>query len=281
MNISWTYLLHAYYRSMRTDYRCYKMRGQRKYYDKTKNGALKHWELERCLDCVDSPIDRDTANNLRFVIGLRHEIEHQMTTRIDPRLRAKFQACCLNYNHYAKKLFGDKYGIDRDLAVSLQFTAITEEQQDAMRSPDQLPKHISSFIRDFEDQLSQAEYESPQFAYRVLFLPKVANQKGQADQVIEFVKADSELGQSLSREYRVIKETERPKYLPGQIVQIMRDEGQSWFNMSHHTDLWHELDAKNAGKRFGVQVAKQWYWYEVWLKQVRDHCRRSQSRTGA
>jgi len=35
---------------------------------------------------------RDSANNLRFLIGIRHEIEHQMTFRLDNNLSAKFQA---------------------------------------------------------------------------------------------------------------------------------------------------------------------------------------------
>ena len=100
MTIAWTYLLHAYYRKKKVEYRYYKQLGQRKKFDKTAKGAYKHWELERCLNTSENPIDKDSANNLRFLIGLRHEIEHQMTSRIDDLLSARFQACCLNYNKY-------------------------------------------------------------------------------------------------------------------------------------------------------------------------------------
>ena len=62
-----------------------------------------------------SPIDKITSSNLRFLLGLRHEIEHQMTTKIDDLLSARFQACCLNYNTYLKKLFGDQLGIEKYL----------------------------------------------------------------------------------------------------------------------------------------------------------------------
>lgn len=272
MNIAWTYLLHAHYRKQGIDYRYFQLRGQRKYYSRTKRGAFKYWELERCLAESGSPVDGDAANNLRFLIGIRHEIEHQMTTRIDATLSAKFQACCLNYNHYLKKLFGDKSGIDQHLAFSLQFSAIKEDQLQSMKSEDDLPAHISRFIKDFEDQLSDEEYESPLFAYRIIFLPKVANHKGQADEVIEFVKADSELGQELSKNYRVIRETEKPKYLPSEIVRIMRREGHSWFSMTQHTTLWHDKEAKIPAKGLGVQIAKTWYWYEPWLNQVREYC---------
>ena len=42
--ISWTYLLHAFYRGERINYRYYRLEGRRKRYDKTKYGAYKHWE---------------------------------------------------------------------------------------------------------------------------------------------------------------------------------------------------------------------------------------------
>lgn len=104
--ISWTYLLHAYYRDKKIEYRYYQMVNNRRKFDKTKCGADKYWELERCLNDDKSPIDQSTSDNLRFLIGLRHEIEHQMTTKIDDLLSARFQACCLNYNNYLKSFLG-------------------------------------------------------------------------------------------------------------------------------------------------------------------------------
>jgi hypothetical protein len=98
--VAWTYLLHAHYRFEKIDYRYYELKGAKKSYDKTKYGAYKHWELERCLNDNDSPVDKDTTLNLRFLIGIRHEIEHQMTSKIDEHLSAKLQACAINYNHY-------------------------------------------------------------------------------------------------------------------------------------------------------------------------------------
>lgn len=83
--IAWTYLLHAYFRDKGIEYRFFTLKGRRRVFDKTKYGAYKHWELERCLNDAACPIDRDAINNLKFLIGLRHEIEHQMTSRIDDR----------------------------------------------------------------------------------------------------------------------------------------------------------------------------------------------------
>ena len=125
-NIAWMYLLHAYYRDEKIEYRYFRMAGSRRRFDKTKRGAYKYWELERCLNTDDCPIGNVTKSNLKFLIGLRHEIEHQMTTRIDDYLSARFQACCLNFNRYIKRLFGEDYGIDKHLSLSLQFSTIDD-----------------------------------------------------------------------------------------------------------------------------------------------------------
>ena len=98
MTIAWTYMLHAYYRSKKIEYRYYEQGAKRKKFDRTKKGRYKYWELERCLNDPKSPVDNDTANNLRFLIGLRHEIEHEMTRALDNYMSARYQACALNYN---------------------------------------------------------------------------------------------------------------------------------------------------------------------------------------
>jgi len=273
MCIAWTYLLHAYYRKQRVEYRYFKQSGSRKIFDRTKAGAYKYWELERCLNTDGSPIAKDTANNLRFLIGLRHEIEHQMTDKIDDYLSARFQACCLNFNHYVKKLFGNDKGIDKYLAFSLQFSSMNEEQLDILASDTDIPKNIQKFIEGFDGALSDPEYNSPQFAYRVLFIAKTANNKGQADKVIEFIKPDSPLAQNLNTTYVLYKDQEKTKYLPSKIVSTMNDEGFTKFTMHNHTELWKSINAREPNKRFGILVEKTWYWYDSWLQEVRKYCK--------
>lgn len=273
MHIAWTYLFHAYYRKKKMVYHYHKQKGKRKNFRKTKFGARMAWNLRECIKHCRSPIDKNTKNNLNFLIGFRDEIEHQMTTQLDHTVSAKFQACCLNYNHYVKELFGEKYAIDNLLSFSLQFSSINQEQIESIPSPDNMPPHIHSFMQDFEESMSEEEFNSPQYAYRVLFVPKTANSKGQADQVIEFIPANSSLANDVNKKYTVLKEIERPKHLPGGIVKIMRREGFTRFKMIHHTRLWKKLDAKNPSKGYGVQVAqKDWYWYDNWVEKVREHC---------
>lgn len=277
MIISWTYLLHAYYRTKKIEYRYFTQKGQRREFDKTKNGAYKHWELEKCLNDAASPIDKDSANNLRFLIGLRHEIEHQMTTKIDDILSARFQACCLNYNEYIKKFFGDDLGIEHHLSFSLQFSTISTEQKELLEQHKELPSNIQGYIQNFDQALSDDEFANQKYAYRILFVPKTANHKGQADRVIEFVKSDSPLAEAMNKEYAVIRETEKKKLLPKQIIQLMHEEGFVNFGMHQHTKLWKELDAKSPDKNYGALVAgKNWHWYESWVAIVRKHCSANQ-----
>lgn len=269
--IAWTYMMHAYYRDQEIDYRYFLKTGQRKKFDKTKGGAYKHWELERCLNDVKCPLDQNTKNNLKFLIGIRHEIEHQMTNKIDASLSAKFQACCLNFNHHIKKLFGNEYGIDKHLSISLQFAAIELPQQESMEQNKlEFPHNINSFVTGFEKTLTDEEYNSPLFAYRVLFVPKTASRKGHADQVIELVKGDSEVAAEANKVY--IKEIERTKYLPSQIISDLKSKGIKKFKMHQHTELWKKEDAKAKHKGFGVMVANTWYWYQSWYDFVINHC---------
>ena len=279
MIIAWTYLFQAYFRGQKIEYKYWHLKGNRREFDKTKHGAYKYWELERCLNNEKSPIDKDTANNLRFLIGLRHEIEHQMTTRIDDILSARFQACALNYNTYIAKLFGAKNGIEKHLSFSLQFSTISTEQKELLEDYPDLPANIQGYIKDFDAELSDEEFSNPHYAYRILFVPKTANHKGQVDRVIEFVKSDSPLAEAVNKEYFVIKETEKKKYLPTQIINLMKAEGYPAFKVYHHTQLWKSIDAKNAGQGYGTMVAgKTWHWYERWIEVVRKHCQENKEK---
>ena len=137
-----------------------------------------------------------------------------------------------------------------------------------------LPSNVTKYLQDFDSDLSDDEISSIHFRRRFLFVPIVTNKKAQADEIIQFVPFDSELGASINETYQqvMLKEVERPKHIPSQIVQLMREEGYTKFNMHHHTLLWQSMDAKNPGKGYGVMVANTWFWYDRWVNLVRQHC---------
>ena len=271
--IAWTYLMHSYYRGQRIDYRYYDKAGNRKKFSKTKNGAFKYWELERCINCDTCPLDNATKANLKFLIGIRHEIEHQMTSRIDEFLSAKLQACAINYDYYIRDFFGGKYSVANELALSIQFAAISPRQEELLRDNAMLSTNVNNFIVAFEDGLSEDDIKSSRYAYRLLYVPINANRKGQADRVVEFVKPNSPLQGEIERV--LIKETEKNKYSPSQIVAMMKQEGYLAFNMTTHTNLWKSVDGKNPEKHFGVMVVKTWCWYDSWIAIVREYCKQN------
>ena len=270
--IGWTYMLHAHYRSIDVDYRYYRTAGKKKTYDKTKYGAYKHWELERCLNDAACPLDSETTTNLRFLIGVRHEIEHQMTDKIDEYLSAKLQACAINFDYYMCKLFGNKYNLSKELSLAIQFSPLSPDQRENLQDNLHITSNVKNFVVDFENVLSEEALRSSRYAYRVLFVPISAKRPGQADQVVEFVKSDSPLAEGLEKTYAVIKETEKRKYLPGEIVKLMKEKGYDKFSINKHTELWKSRDAKNPKFSYGVLVANTWYWYETWFREVEKHC---------
>jgi hypothetical protein len=273
--IAWTYLLHAFYRKHRVEYRQFRQIGERRRFLTTSFGAVRRWGLEECLRSADCPLDEIVRKNLFFLIGIRHEIEHQMTTRIDDQLSAKFQSAALNFNAAIKRLFGQKYSLDAEQAFSIQFSGIDEGTAKELLAEPDLPQNIRSFVVQFERDMSQEEYDDPRFSYRVAFVRKTTNAKTAADMVIQFVAADTEAAAEINKVF--LKETEKKKYRPGTIVKQMKAEGYAKFGMTQHTDLWKEKDARNPKYQFGVQVEGYWYWYDSWIAEVRKHCQENET----
>jgi hypothetical protein len=281
MVIAWTYLLHAFYRSKGIEYRYFVQGAKRRRFDRTKHGAFKYWELERCLNDDRLPLDHDTANNLRFLIGLRHEIEHQMTKALDGYLSGRYQACALNYNDYLKKLFGVREGIDNHMMYSIQFVQVSEEQLSGPAPEASIPQRLRAYVAEFDAALTHEEYNSPQFSYRLLFKKKLVNRPGQADRVIEFIDPKSELAKQIDKEYWVKKEVERPKFLAKDVVAAVRKAGFSKYRVgAEHLNMWKAENAKDPSKGYGVGVQGTWYWYETWVNRCTELCEKSPEKYG-
>lgn len=269
--IAWTYLLHAYFKREGVDYRYYRTVDGVRQVQKTENGADKYWELGKCLRSNRCPLERGVKQNLEFLLTLRHEIEHRSTNRIDDAVSAKLQACCINFNEAIKGLFGKQFGLERRLPIALQFVTFNPDHRAVLKKASSLPRHIETMMQVFHERLSPEEQADPQFAYRVAFVPKTVSRASTADLAVEFVKAGSEEAEEINRV--LLKEVEKPKYRPGQIVNMMRADGYPRFNMTNHTDLWKALDARDPAKGFGTTIlGGQWCWYDAWLDRVRAHC---------
>lgn len=276
---AWMYLLHAHYRSQDIEYRYCEMINVRRRFHRTKGGGFKFWSLEDCLKHADCPVDKAAKQNLFFLIGLRHEIEHQLSLGLDEHLSARYFAWCLNYEAEITKLFGEKHTVARFLRATLQFSPALLQPSDEVTET-ALPASVTKYIQEFDDSLEEEDFNSPQFAVRLIFTQKQVNHPGQADKVIEFVAPGSELGAAINKQHWVVKPVEKPKRRAGEIVAMMKEEGHVRFGPYQHTCLWKARDAKNPKFNYCIELGGQWFWYENWVKVVREECEKHPGRYG-
>ncbi len=269
--IAWTYLLHAWFKKQGIDYRHTVNEDGKKVVVKTANGKDKYWELSHCLKHAKCPLEKGIINNLHFLLELRHEVEHRSTTCIDDLIGPKLQACCINFNDTVKQHFGPQYGLERRLPIALQFVTFGPDQRAVLKKASALPRHIEMMMDNFDKHLTSEELADPRFRFQVAFVQRTATRPSSADQAIEFVVAGTDEAKEIDR--IMLKEVEKKKYLPSEIVCMMKAEGFPKFNMHHHTLLWKNLDAKKKGKGYeAVAIGGVWGWYENWLACVREEC---------
>lgn len=264
--IAWTYLMHSYYRAKKIDYRYYTTPKKRKKFQRNPDRSYKYWDLKECISGEKCPLDNNTVNNLKFLIGLRNQIEHKKATGLDSYSSGRYQACALNFNYYIKQFHGEKYSLDNHLALSLQFAELDYTQAQIIKNKEELlPETIQNYIATFDEELSDEEIKHDRFSYRLLFTKVRAKRPGQADRVIKFLDPDSPSAKNISKEYWVKEDREKPKFLPSEVVKKVKEAGVDNFNISKHTKFWQKHDGKNKNKGFGVFIGRTWYWYEKWL----------------
>ena len=203
---------------------------------------------------------------------MRHEIEHQMTLNLDNYVSGRYQACILNFNKYLVKLFGKKHSLEKYLSYSLQFIELSEEQIKGGKPDAQIPNNLKAYIVEFDKGLSEEEYNSPNYSFRLLFSRKLVNRLGQSDKVIEFIDPKSELAKTIDKEYWIKREVEKNKHLPSKVIKAVQTEGFKKFTIARHTDFWKAENAKEPSKSFGTQVETTWYWYDNWITHCIEHC---------
>ena len=149
MVIAWRSLLHAYYRSHGVEYRYFDPGPRRRRFRRTKAGAYKHWELERCLNDSLCPLDGPTKRNLRFLIGLRNEIEHHQSAGVDEAFTGRYLACCLNFERVITSLFGDRHSVAPHISYALQLRNLASPSS-ADEDANLLPRNVESYVSEFD-----------------------------------------------------------------------------------------------------------------------------------
>ena len=268
--VAWTYLLHAYYRQQGIEYRYFERHGSRRWFRRNPDGTFRYWDLIECLDQSACPLDGATKANLRFLHGLRNEIEHHMPPALDDRLASRYLACALNLEYWVTALFGARYSLRGHVALALQFGDLYHGE--VAEPPLALPARINNYIREYESALPAEEFASERYKLSLLFVKVAVGKPGQADRVIQFLSPDDPRAAALDPDHVVIRETERLKHRPSEVVRKTQDAGYRKFGMHNHTELWKAMDAKDPAKGFGVWIGGVRYWYERWVEAVRQHC---------
>lgn len=252
--LAWQAFFHAYfYQQKRKPWYLSRTSKHKKgvRYEKV-DGEPKHWELGKCLREYFRDKNPPERKNLEFLMGLRNKIEHRHLPQLDPTLYGECQAALLNLEDYLARQFGDQYGLQDSLSVSLQFSRIRpEEQKKALKSLAREAGTVMEYIDAFRSGLSDDALNHPGYAYRVFLVPKIVNRENPADSAIEFVHFDDadEEQAALRRMNVLIKDKQVPianldVKKPAEVVAAVSGALPIVFNMHHHTTAW---------KHFGVR----------------------------
>ena len=247
--LSWTALFHAifYRKGRRPWYRHHGGAGRGIRYEKV-DGEPKHWDLRECLRQYFAEINPPERKNLEFLLGLRNKIEHRHLPTLDPTLYGECQAALLNLESLLVSEFGQKYALEEQLAVSLQFShALPEEKAKASkRMAASALKKVSNYIETYRTGLDNTTLNSMKYSYSVFLVPRVANRKSADDVAVQFIKLDQASPDELERLEKLnvlIKDKHVPianlgLLKPGEVVGAVAPRIPFQMNIGTHTQAW-------------------------------------------
>lgn len=187
MVVAWTALLHAVF--LKRKVKPYYRRGRR--YERV-DGDYKTWELRECVRQyfgADNPPER---KNLEFFIPLRNKIEHRSMPALDETIFGECQALLFNFEDLLFREFGAPYALNESLAIALQFSRVMDDAQlkALRRQRAGLAPDVEAYVTRYRSSLNADLVNDPRFSYKVFLVPKLANNPGQADVAVEFVRYD-------------------------------------------------------------------------------------------
>lgn len=247
--IAWTYVLHAQLRRLNIEPAYVDEHGEPVLLD----GQPKLWDLTRCLRENSLQLSAGTVRNLRYIIAIRHAVEHRSAEDINDDIQGKIQANALNFLAFVRDRFGPAFDFSRDLAFAIQLQALTLKSPNAIKGPGKVARSVEAVNAALENELSEAEYNDPDYSFRVYVVPKVTNNSKKADQAVVY----SPIGSGVEM---AIKLVERPKYRMKDALTMLQQRG---IPVTSHTftKAWKDNDLKQKNKGFAVELGGQWFWY--------------------
>ena len=248
--IAWTALFHAIY-FKRNIKPWYKLRNGR--FERV-DGDPKHWDLSQCLKQYYAATTPPERKNLEFLIGLRNKIEHRHLPELDASLYGECQASLLNLEELLVSIFGAKYSVAEQLAVSLQFSTVVppEKKRAARALAVKNARSVKDYIETFRGNLPASVLNSMKYSYNVFLVPKVSNRESASDASVEFIKVNEASPEELKRLEKLnvlIKEKKIPianldLYKPSVVVHKINQECRHIVSQNAHSDAWHHFGVR-------------------------------------
>jgi hypothetical protein len=257
-NIAWTYLLHMFY-----------LREGVKIVGSDGRSLL----LGQMLARQDCPLSKGAKDNLTTIKGIRDEVEHLLLGRSDLKWGPLFQACCLNFETFIVKLFGERLSLQSELSFALQFAKLNIEQIETFQKYD-IPEQIEALDARLREGLTEASLEDLEYQFRVIYTLDNAS-RGKAG--IQFIKPGTDEAKEIKNvllKYKLADE-EYP-YKPTRIAILVTKKSGKAFAVNNNTQAWKLYKVRppkgskepgNTNKEFCIyHVAHADYTYsEKWI----------------
>ena len=227
-NIAWTYLLHAFY-------------------DKEKVRIVgtdgRSLLLGQMLKRDDCPLASGVKKNLDTMKGIRDDVEHLLLRRADLKWSPLFQACCLNFEEFLVRTFGERLSLRNELSLALQFTKMGVEQIELLQKYD-IPEEIDALDAQLQKGMTEEELNDIQYQFRVVYtLESVA--KGKAG--FHFIKPGTEAGKEVHNVLvkHKIADEEYP-HKPNKVAKLVSERSGKNFTVNNHRQAWHLYKVRPA-----------------------------------
>ena len=253
MNIAWTALFHAIFENTGVDYFYKDKTGKYKLID----GDKKAWELETCLNHVNTLLSPAEVANLKLFIGLRNKIVHRYVPEIDLYIIGECQALLFNFEDLITKKFSIFYALNNSLSIPLQITkALNDAQINALKNFQSTNyKELKNYIDTYRDSLSDTIGQDNKYRFRVFLVPKIGNHPSSSDLDLEFINENSlnksELAK-VSKNVALIRDKIVPvsnpgKYKPKAICEILSTKLKKPISIYIHTNAWKYYNVRKSG----------------------------------
>jgi len=219
-NIAWTYLLHAYYEQKGVN---------------IVGADGRSLLLGQMLGRQDCPLSKGAKDNLSTMKGIRDEVEHLLLRRSDLKWAPLFQACCLNFETFIVKLWGERLSLQKELSFALQFTKLDIEQINAFQNFD-IPEEVEALDARLRKGMSEEQVADLEYQFRVIYTLDNAS-KGKAG--IQFIKPGTDEAKEIKNvllKYKLADE-EYP-YKPMSVAKLVTEKGGKKFMVSNNTQAW-------------------------------------------